>query len=1258
MTLGLGKKRSRKRFEAIAAHSAIPNPPPRHRKNIPQRKIDLPIERDRPIPSFILAKNDSYQCEITPHDESNSPEITPQEQNLPPVGQDDDEDSPSERYASSHNSDDEDMDESYDDTGPIPPVPIPQPPAPPAHVFNDMDWNIRIPNWLVLWAVYLSTGVAAVTEEQFITVRTIVSTAFQADEIHWRAPNIRFAELNNVVLHRARAAFPSYTTLWRKIRPDVLRFLTIQDSFYNVPVISPAARLPEPDPTGSSCSENSDEDNDAPDAPPSPALAKINLILPSTYALMDIATPHVWEFFEQEDNSPRIPVVEERRRFYDCRSTISIDENSLEVRAALTAHIGDVIDVHLSGTIITNERLAQSFQPESSANSRILRARVADIFGIQHYSRYSLPCGADDVSSARSEPFLQFIDYDAREEHDGELITKPGDIVARLQVVTNEQTTSEISEISALLVYRFWRQEEEVQRHLAILKHPASVPPENRLTPTNSADTFDSLSETPDHTTATVAKIVLYDNSGTTAYRENIAKIPSIGKLQNEEPYVIYRFLLYHDGFTISNHNQKTANGVYIIPLQFNTFGRNTTNVGRVLTLSPPNVSPFAVFETIKDDLSRGTTDGFPGIDANGTRRRVFLDLVGILGDTPAINYGLDVKGQSGAAPCHLCSFRKRHITGKLFHFDDEIARGCRSAEERFSFRHIALADSHAQLDITQYMGISERANLPIHRMADHLRTLRDQSPTTEHGHRLLPCTLDPYSSAFVTPDHLLTGIAKNCVALAVAVLPPASRLSFQESVLLALRRNKVGALFRIISDRKLAQMTCSQVYVFIPFAPHAYAKAIRAIPNPSVDRQHRALCALDLMVDINKLIATIWRTDLGEAYVSRVQSDILRHLQKVRRLHNLPVSLRRYIHKPNLHRLYEFGFSTLPRTGHASISKELNLEKMHQTLKRSVERSNKKEPHLFAMRNVCIEDWKARLAFLSTPLSLNNLRDLRSAHRLLSGRPEVAVNTNAMPQHIIDLMNNVLIGPGVPPAQHVPAKGNAAPDTSATLVRALRKTALYRAKAYNLGGDFFQNLPPRARTYITNNTTQDPDHADRNLPFLSLPFIPSWTGNPTERPFRIHSRTTIEFHCYSFSRPGDHFPTLRQSHRSFPFNNTAGVQNITGAMYWYVAYILLPSKLSAFEDAILLLRPTRVRVGNEFRIDIIPAAPAAGNPPALPVPNPPVYTSREIIRNRPLSLARVDNTIKRVGMFPVTATNNNIFIGVRSAEGYPPQRG
>lgn len=109
------------------------------------------------------------------------------------------------------------------------------------------------------------------------------------------------------------------------------------------------------------------------------------------------------------------------------------------------------------------------------------------------------------------------------------------------------------------------------------------------------------------------------------------------------------------------------------------------------------------------------------------------------------------------------------------------------------------------------------------------------------------------------------------------------------------------------------------------------------------------------------------------------------------------------------MHRLMEFAMFVLPFTGGAHFTQELHFEKTHQSLKSSVERSNRHAPHLFAMQNIIFDDWKGRLSLVdieTTPLSRT---DALAAIRLLGGDEynlsHVSESTSAQVLEILQCM-------------------------------------------------------------------------------------------------------------------------------------------------------------------------------------------------------------------------------------------------------------
>ena len=91
------------------------------------------------------------------------------------------------------------------------------------------------------------------------------------------------------------------------------------------------------------------------------------------------------------------------------------------------------------------------------------------------------------------------------------------------------------------------------------------------------------------------------------------------------------------DGFAYSKVRYRgkwgTAGGVHLTQLSVSPSVRNNPSGTRVLTVIPPDTDASRVFVILLKDIMRSMTQDFTMFTADIVLRRVFLDLVGILGD-------------------------------------------------------------------------------------------------------------------------------------------------------------------------------------------------------------------------------------------------------------------------------------------------------------------------------------------------------------------------------------------------------------------------------------------------------------------------------------------------------------------------------------------------------------------------------------------------------------------------------------------------
>jgi len=620
--------------------------------------------------------------------------------------------------------------------------PAADPAVPPDAAWDEDAPNpLVIPNWLVLWALYLSNGTTACTESNYAIIRNLLSLAFRCSQLYWRAPEQTFLALQPIGRLSGRASFPSYSTIWLRTRRALLGALTVR--LQEVPLQSTLLA------SGAFTTDYGEEEY---------VETNVGLILPSQYAIQDVSTPAVWSIFENDDPNNDMPLLNNRHFFFDANKRFTVDRSSPDEFEVPSASIGDIVDIDLANPLDIGYFPPGPIVDEEFMDQRIIRARVVAIFGVQHFDRFTTNLGIDGVSSSDVEAYLQFMDFDfPTHALPNKLLLKPSDIAVLLEMVHRPNEAVGIPPERFVLVHRFWTSEEDEDRHILMLANGKDPPEEMRMTPQNVGSFFNPFIESSHPVYTNVCKVVLIDSTASNTAKENIRNTPAIGYLAPTEdhpeprPYFIYRFLLYSDGFSSgSSYTKRSDKGIYILPLNFKSHGRNSISSTRVLALAPLKVSPFSVFTALLDDIETGVTTGFDATDPNGIERKVFLDPVAVIGDTPALNYALDVLGHSGNSYCHLCKINKSvDVPDRSDSDTEDNAEGVnaemgniplsdympihnRTCSERFAFRHQSLMDSAAPANETRALGIKRTtavSDYPLHRIANTLQTNRRLTP-------------------------------------------------------------------------------------------------------------------------------------------------------------------------------------------------------------------------------------------------------------------------------------------------------------------------------------------------------------------------------------------------------------------------------------------------------------------------------------------------------------------------------------------------
>ena len=480
----------------------------------------------------------------------------------------------------------------------------------------------------------------------------------------------------------------------------------------------------------------------------------------------------------------------------------------------------------------------------------------------------------------------------------------------------------------------------------------------------------------------------------------NMQECSSLGKLSDGRSYAVVRVLLYTDDFKPYSFKQGSCGGCYLLPLSIPSWHRYGTESIRVLSLTPPGVSTNEAISAITDDIVRCSSEGVQVAMMDASQVTLFLDVVGYIGDYPAMAHLLDVTGVTGKAPCNFCTF-ERASTGDLEEDDGSRIEGSRYAYSsalhsgnlsfRRTRRRMELARQTVTVDDLQRLGLKAmsdemREALPLHHLSRRLDDVRNCVPVTTDEKPVVPCVFDPYLSCYTAPDHLFFGIGEDIVKAVLRLLSPAQRnhvnaLSVQA---LAVTGHTVEGSFLSSTTTRVHQMSFSSFFTFLLVCPWAVRIATgmnnsrRLLSERSFDALPDAAVALHALFSYQELFNTTMfvpvenvdgkqvvddmEGELWEKYLSRVQNMATSYVNNIDRLCKRNMQVRSEVDKPNIHRLLEFAFHSLPRLGHASLFRELVLEGGHQPLKRGISRSNNHTPHQHSLARFLGDDWQRRL--------------------------------------------------------------------------------------------------------------------------------------------------------------------------------------------------------------------------------------------------------------------------------------------------------
>ena len=148
------------------------------------------------------------------------------------------------------------------------------------------------------------------------------------------------------------------------------------------------------------------------------------------------------------------------------------------------------------------------------------------------------------------------------------------------------------------------------------------------------------------------------------------ADLPTIGRLGEKWGglrYIMYRIVMYWDGFTQETTRGSSVEGVYMQLLNLSPEERRSSSAIRVLSVGPPGSDVKDLCGITLGDLIRLMIDGIRCWTADVEEVIVLPDLVCGLADTPALTQALDTRGHTCRTPCTVCRYEVPSEAGKGF---------------------------------------------------------------------------------------------------------------------------------------------------------------------------------------------------------------------------------------------------------------------------------------------------------------------------------------------------------------------------------------------------------------------------------------------------------------------------------------------------------------------------------------------------------------------------------------------------------------
>lgn len=523
-----------------------------------------------------------------------------------------------------------------------------------------------------------------------------------------------------------------------------------------------------------------------------------------------------------------------------------------------------------------------------------------------------------------------------------------------------------------------------------------------------------------------VKRLPFFDNREERMGRLKTTVLPlrNKGVLPTGERFLIYRAAIYADGFQQNKNvrQSRSVGGCYLVPLGLSEQERASTQGIRVLCLTAHGQPVNDAITSVLDDVHHCMTTGVCGVDPNGRKVRIFLDVVSMMGDMPQAASYSDVRGHSATTFCPLCTMRRRKDTRyPETNFTSDI-QSMRMGYARFDSRRRAIRASYKDSALHRSLGLSTHIPDAIEKLPAVMFSNINRETRTDEG----PCTgkhvLDPIfdhaKSIPALPDHVLSGLISNLMHVCFgSLIDDDQRQKVETLVVDAANENGIGVKRHILAWEKSRRgLKYKGVASNSMSSWFSVLLVSSAIFTDIYARTRRDVFLLPRKLEDVVMLLYKWpRAEVvGKKNWSWCFSDPVDQLEYqhelMRRTHRFLDSVRSYharnpemgrrLDKPITHRLLEVVSHTVPLYGHARLCSEMVCEHTHTQFKSWLSKSTHQDVHLVAMEKAIARDWLWRLSGLTRMWKEGNQHQRDQAEvgllRLVLGEAGFHVNRTA----------------------------------------------------------------------------------------------------------------------------------------------------------------------------------------------------------------------------------------------------------------------